>query len=352
MKNVKTTGYRRISSAGSPPQQTSMSGTESVVLINSTYNFQNMAVIDSAVRQIETPRAEPVRQVIKVVNPATDRVQDTTPTFSITHPQPASRGFIAAISQSLVTASIVAVTSSTSSIPIFTPFVFSASAPSSPSTPSFLPTAQINTAAGAGITSTTPSIESVPGADLTTIQQAYLTSTINVVPTRADEDSEVFGTNSWLDIPVSFELSEMTVGLPLLKWEKPRVIYVVSEIGNGGFCRNNAVLIKKLTSPRANINKYIIHRKDSFKENSFSVVGEFTSENLIPANEYRETIEEIGFSVKDMFVFKDLNLKKNSNYIYKVECLWTATGPEPINFDLNNYFSLFTSGSLAFSFLT
>ena len=95
----------------------------------------------------------------------------------------------------------------------------------------------------------------------------------------------------------------------------------------------------------------MLHRKSTFKEVEFSILKELTSEELERPTQYSSVLDEIGFSESDVFIYRDENLKKNSNYIYKIECFWVSTGPEPTEATAADYLAAIPTGSIAYRFI-
>lgn len=144
------------------------------------------------------------------------------------------------------------------------------------------------------------------------------------------EDLSVFRSGSFLTSGPS-ETDEKTIGRSLHWLHKPRVLSIVAENIVDGYAKSNLLVIKKVSAPNASIIKYTIWRKNLFKERIFLKLVELTSEDLVIPNQYLGMIEEMGIDSSKVFLVKDSAIKKNTSYAYKVQVDWVATGPDPVN---------------------
>lgn len=340
--------------SATPPLPTQPIMAEVVVAVNPAYQIQNQQIIDAAVREIESRTAQQTvqpRTTFKIIQPESDRGIATSVIGSAL---PSSRGFV------LISAS--ASPPPSSSGPITAGAI--ASTPIQTSQQNLTQTTQevsftqAQQAFMSGSQPQTGSFVAAPNGPAVASSSSFTTTPVSSsndiipVPTSADEDSVFFGANSFLNIPINPEFSEKIVGLELLKWEKPKIICVGSEFITSGYPTNNLIFIKKLTSPRASLKKYTIYKKDVFRDRNFSVLVELSSEQISMPAKYTDMVAQMGFSATDVFMFEDKDLRKNTNFIYKVECVWISTGPPPPeNFNFNIFFPNIFSGSMAMRFL-
>lgn len=168
-------------------------------------------------------------------------------------------------------------------------------------------------------------------------------------------EQDIFGLESLLMIPLNPEVSEKTTGVELKKWEKPRVVATIAENIRNGYPSSNAVVFKKLTSNRAQVSRYTIYRKSVFKDKEFVKIAELTNEQVSVAEKYIDTVKELGYNTKDVFVFVDNFIPINATYVYKIEVEWVSTGEEPsetfdfmpfLGFSPNSFAGLFISGAV------
>lgn len=298
------------------------------VTINTEFEFQNQEVIESSARQVQQTSysAAPITY-FRVVNPVSAA--------------PVSPGFVFDATS------------------IINPVIISSSASPSSPTPFLTPSQPVDLDETSNFIENNATSEQIDqfqnqvSASLTPTPPIPASSSITIVPTSMDQDSIFFGENSLLTVPINQEMSEKTVGLELQRWEKPSIISVASEVFSSGYSQNNIVFIKKLISPRATVRKYIIYRKDVFKEVEYKKIAELASNEVNLPLKYIGVISSLGFSKGQVFAFQDVNLKRNSTYLYKIEVVWSSNGQPPSpEFDPSIIFTLATSGTFAWNFIT
>lgn len=118
-------------------------------------------------------------------------------------------------------------------------------------------------------------------------------------------------------------------GIALLPSEKPRVLATLSSEVKNGYATRNAVFIKKLSTERGYATKYIILRKNAFKDNHYVRLVEIDPLRLVFPAKYNSIISKFGLTPNQVLVYEDLDFLRDTVYIYKVQVEWiTATRAE------------------------
>lgn len=146
---------------------------------------------------------------------------------------------------------------------------------------------------------------------------------INVLSLISPKDTSIFRAGSFLVSTTSGD--EKFVGEKLKQNEKPRVLSVIEENIKDGYPKSNALIIRRLVTDRGYATKYTIYRKDMFKEFLFKKLTVLESDKLFVPDVYKDYIVELQEKESDVFVIKDLLVRNDTVYIYKVEVDWVPS---------------------------
>lgn len=150
---------------------------------------------------------------------------------------------------------------------------------------------------------------------------------ISVFSAVTEAEKLIFKPGSSLSSALSGD--EKFSGKRLTENEKPKLLAVVEEGIKDGYPKSNAILFRKLKTNRGYATKYTIFRKDLFREFLFKKLAVLDPSTLIVPNQYKDLVVELEEQESDVFVIRDLLIRKDAVYAYKIEVEWASTAVRP-----------------------
>lgn len=151
---------------------------------------------------------------------------------------------------------------------------------------------------------------------------------ISVYSAIFDLEKSIFKPGSSLSSALSGD--EKFSGKRPTEAEKPKVLAVIEESIKDGYPKSNSILFRKLKTNRGYATKYVIYRKDLFREFLFRKLAVLDPGTLIVPEQYKEfVVEQLQEQEVDVFVIRDSLIRNDAVYVYKIEVEWASTPVQP-----------------------